>query len=40
MHLFIRGHGLRHPRDMGTWELEDFLTMQATERKVSSSTHN
>ena len=38
--FFIRWHGLRHPRDMGVKEVEAFLTMLATERKVSSSTHN
>src|SRR5215208_4426898 len=38
--FFIRWHGLRHPRDMGPAEVEAFLTMLATQRKVSSSTHN
>ena len=38
--FFIRWHGLRHPRDMGATEVEAFLTMLATERKVSPSTHN
>ena len=38
--FFIRWHGLRHPRDMGAPEVEAFLTMLATERKVSPSTHN
>ncbi len=38
--FFIRWHGLRHPRDMGAAEVEAFLTMLATERKVSTSTHN
>ena len=38
--FYIRWHGLRHPRDMGPRELEAFLTMLATERKVSASTHN
>jgi integron integrase len=38
--FFIRWHGLRHPRDMGAPEVEAFLTMLATERKVSTSTHN
>lgn len=31
---------MRHPRDMGAAEVEAFLTMLATERKVSASTHN
>ena len=38
--FFIRWHGVRHPRDMGPREVEAFLTMLATERKVSASTHN
>lgn len=37
---FVRWHGLRHPRDMGTPEVQAFLTMLASERHVSSSTHN
>ncbi|MEP6792282.1 MAG: integron integrase [Ramlibacter sp.] len=37
--FFIRFHGLRHPRDMGKPQVEAFLTMLATERKVSVSTH-
>ena len=41
---FIRWHGrggvMRHPRDMGAAEVEAFLTMLATERHVSASTHN
>ena len=32
--------GMRHPREMGAPEVEAFLTMLATERKVSASTHN
>lgn len=38
--FFIRWHGLKHPRDMGAQEVENFLTMLATERRVSPSTHN
>jgi integron integrase len=38
--FFIRWHQLKHPRDMGAAEVEAFLTMLATARKVSSSTHN
>ena len=43
--FFIRwiapqGAGMRHPRDMGVTEVEAFLTMMATERKASASTHN
>jgi integron integrase len=37
--FFVHFHGLRHPRDMGKAEVEAFLTMLATERKVSVSTH-
>jgi len=42
--FFIRWHGraqgMRHPRDMGAPEVEAFLTMLATDRKASASTHN
>ena len=42
--FFIRWHGrdgaMKHPRDMGAQQVEAFLTMLATERKVSSSTDN
>jgi integron integrase len=38
--FFIRWHGLRHPRDMGAPQVEAFLTMLATQRHVSASTHN
>ena len=38
--FFIRWHQLKHPRDMGAVEVEAFLTMLATERKVSTATHN
>ena len=31
---------MRHPREMGAQEVEAFLTMLATERRVSASTHN
>jgi integron integrase len=36
---FIRFHGLRHPRELGQPEVEAFLTMLATQRQVSTSTH-
>jgi integron integrase len=36
---FVHFHGLRHPREMGQPEVESFLTMLATERHVSVSTH-
>ena len=35
-----RTAGMTHPRDMGAKQVESFLTMLATERKVSASTHN
>ncbi|HSV46302.1 MAG TPA: integron integrase [Ramlibacter sp.] len=38
--FFIRWHGLKHPRDMGAPQVEAFLAMLASERKVSASTHN
>ena len=42
--FFIRwsaqGGRMRHPRDIGAAGIEAFLTMLATERKVSASTHN
>jgi integron integrase len=38
--FFVRWHGMTHPRDMGSSEVEAFLTMLATQRRVSSSTHN
>jgi integron integrase len=37
---FVRWHGVKHPRDMGSGEVQAFLTMLATQRGVSSSTHN
>lgn len=37
--FFIRWSGLRHPIEMGSREVEAFLTMLATERRVSPSTH-
>ena len=38
--FFIRWNGLKHPRDMGSAEVQAFLTMLATQRAVASSTHN
>ncbi len=35
-----RDGGMRHPREMGAVDVEEFLTMLATQRKVSASTHN
>lgn len=42
--FFVRWSGrsgeMRHPRNMGAPEVEAFLSMLATERHVSASTHN
>ena len=42
--FFILWHGrtagMTHTRDMGAKQVENFLTMLATERKVSAATHN
>ena len=38
--IFVKSHGLRHPRDMGREEIESFLAMLANERRVAASTHN
>ncbi|ROZ64564.1 integron integrase [Ramlibacter sp. WS9] len=38
--FFIRWQQMKHPRDMGAPEVEAFLTMLATERRISSSSHN
>jgi integron integrase len=38
--FFVRWSGMRHPREMGVAEVEAFLTMLASQRHVSSSTHN
>ncbi len=35
-----RNGRMRHPREMGAADVEAFLTMLATQRKVSASTHN
>ena len=37
--FFVHFHHLRHPRDLGKAEVEAFLTMLATERKVAVATH-
>ena len=38
--MFVRWSGMRHPRDLGQQEVQAFLTMLATQRRVSASTHN
>ena len=37
---FIRHNDLRHPKEMGGKEVNDFLSHLATERKVGASTQN
>lgn len=37
---FVRWSGMRHPKEMGEVEVRAFLTMLATQRQASSSTHN
>jgi integron integrase len=36
---YVRWAGMRHPRELGAQEMQDFLTMLATERKVAAATH-
>ena len=38
--MFVKWHGLRHPRDMGQLEIEGFPAMLAKERQVAAATHN
>lgn len=38
--VFVKWHGLRHPRDMGQEEIEGFQGMLANERRVAAATHN
>ncbi len=37
---YIHFQGLRHPKDLGVGEIEDFLTYLAVEKKVAASTQN
>lgn len=37
---FIRQQGMRHPRDMGAAEVEQFMCWLANGRNVAPSTHN
>ena len=37
---FIRFHKMRHPKDMGGPEINEFLTHLAVDSKVSASTQN
>jgi integron integrase len=36
---FVRWAGLRHPRELGAVEVQDFLVMLANERRVAAATH-
>jgi integron integrase len=36
---YIRHHCLRHPREMGAFEIEQYLSYLANERKVAIATH-
>jgi hypothetical protein len=42
--FFVRWHGrngqVRHPRELGAAEVEQFLSMLTTQRNVSMPTHN
>lgn len=38
--MFVKWHGLRHPRDIEKLELEGFLAMLANERRVAHAIHN
>ena len=42
--FFVKWHGrqgqMRHPRDLGATEVQQFLSMLTNQRKVSVSTHN
>jgi integrase len=40
MRRYVKFHGRRHPREMGSRELEVFLTHLAVEGKVAASTQN
>jgi len=37
---FILFHGKKHPVDMGTKQIQEFLTHLAVERNVAASTQN
>ncbi len=36
--VFVKWSGMRHPREMGGAEIEAFLTMLATERRLPRTT--
>lgn len=40
MKKYFHFHNLRHPKEMGAVEVEDYLTHLAVEQKVSASTQN
>lgn len=37
---YIHWHGMRHPRDMGGVEINEFLSMLANTKNVAASTQN
>ena len=37
---YIRYHGIRHPREMGKEEIENFLSHLAVVREVAATTQN
>lgn len=40
MERYIRFHGIRHPKEMGVPEINQFLTWLATDRKVAAATQD
>ena len=40
MRQFIVFHGKKHPREMGTEQVHDFLAHLATDRNVAVATQN
>ena len=36
---YVKWSGLRHPRDLGTAEIQGYLSMLANERRVAAATH-
>lgn len=38
--MFVKLHGLQHPRDIGREEIESFLAVLANQRRAAKSTHN
>ncbi|NJK38291.1 MAG: hypothetical protein HC835_04370 [Oscillatoriales cyanobacterium RM2_1_1] len=40
LRCYIMFHNIRHPQEMGSVEIETFLTHLAVEEKVAASTQN